>query len=560
MGLLAALAACDKALPGSDGTPDNPAGPDGTSAYSLRIMPVITKVTDLNFEQGDAIGVTVTRGDNVYAANQKLTYAGTEFSGSLNWYLEPEEESSILAYYPYAESLPASFSVQTDQSAGTSASDFVVGAKKGLRPTDQAVLVPFKHLLTKVNIALNNKSGKEIVGVALDGAIPTVALDASFDVTADENAQPAAIKACKVADNQFTLILPPQTVSFTAVVTVEEDHDLSQKLAQATLVGGKAYDLSIVVLSDQIKVVLSGELEHWGEGGDLEPEDPGDDPGDDPGEDPGEDPEYADWAEHLDAAQPYFEYHKVKYNVVKMKDNKWWMAQNLAYIPEGFTPAADLTAVTAGVFYPLRIKDDQSGAEFDTSAEGIAANGYYYQSEVALGLNIGDITTLEQALALEGVQGVCPEGWHVPTLDDVLGLVGKASQVSSITTPYNAVAGGDCYIKNLNADGFNMKAYGAISIQDNTKTSGTMMGYMTSNPDHLASGMFCGSTVGYKDTGDRDVTYNESGKPESGILKFTFYGFMPMTNKASEDLYTCNGTKVSYRIAAPLRCVRNPEQ
>ena len=36
-----------------------------------------------------------------------------------------------------------------------------------------------------------------------------------------------------------------------------------------------------------------------------------------------------------------------------------------------------------------------------------------------------------------------------------------------------------------------------------------------------------------------------------------FFGFMPMTNKATEAEYTCNGTKVSYRIAGPLRCVRN---
>jgi hypothetical protein len=32
-----------------------------------------------------------------------------------------------------------------------------------------------------------------------------------------------------------------------------------------------------------------------------------------------------------------------------------------------------------------------------------------------------------------------------------------------------------------------------------------------------------------------------------------------MTNKATEAEYTCNGTKVSYRIAAPLRCVRDSE-
>ena len=39
--------------------------------------------------------------------------------------------------------------------------------------------------------------------------------------------------------------------------------------------------------------------------------------------------------------------------------------------------------------------------------------------------------------------------------------------------------------------------------------------------------------------------------------RLQFYGFMPMTNKSSASDYTCNGTKVSYRIAAPLRCVRD---
>jgi hypothetical protein len=94
-----------------------------------------------------------------------------------------------------------------------------------------------------------------------------------------------------------------------------------------------------------------------------------------------------------------------------------------------------------------------------------------------------------------------------------------------------------------------MEAYGAITIQDNTKTTGTFMGRMA-NYDHLASGMFCGSSYG-------GVTYNTSGDETSGIKNLQFYGLMPMTNKASEDQFTCNGTKVSYRIAAPLRCVRN---
>ena len=81
---------------------------------------------------------------------------------------------------------------------------------------------------------------------------------------------------------------------------------------------------------------------------------------------------------------------------------------------------------------------------------------------------------------------------------------------------------------------------------------------MSSYKDHLSSGMFCGSSVGRMDYSDTPTaTYNTAGDPASGIKNLQFYGFMPMTNKASSSQYTCNGTKVSYRIAAPLRCVRN---
>ena len=104
----------------------------------------------------------------------------------------------------------------------------------------------------------------------------------------------------------------------------------------------------------------------------------------------------------------------------------------------------------------------------------------------------------------------------------------------------------------LNEDGFNMEAYGAISIQDNTKTSGTIMGWNKSYPDKISSGMFCGSTYA-------GVTYNTSGDETSGVKNLQFFGLMPMTNKATEAEYTCNGTKVSYRIAGPLRCVRDAE-
>ena len=157
---------------------------------------------------------------------------------------------------------------------------------------------------------------------------------------------------------------------------------------------------------------------------------------------------------------------------------------------------------------------------------------------------------MAQAEALEGAQGLCPKGWHVPTGEDIIGLVGKAVPPLSNNPDAPYFDGSNGSIALLNADGFNMDAFGAVSIQDNTKTSGTLMGWATGYPDKISSGMFIGSTYG-------GVTYNTSGDDTSGIKNIQFMGLMPMTNKASEDAYTCNGTKVSYRIAGPLRCVRN---
>ena len=52
-------------------------------------------------------------------------------------------------------------------------------------------------------------------------------------------------------------------------------------------------------------------------------------------------------------------------------------------------------------------------------------------------------------------------------------------------------------------------------------------------------------------------TYNTKDDPTSGVKNLQFFGFMPMTNKATEAENTCNGSKVSYRIAGPLRCVKD---
>ena len=457
-----------------------------------------------------------------------MTYDGTAFSGDLNWYDEGAEESTLKAYYPYnaTEALPTRFTVQSDQSKGTAASDFVSAVKENVLPSANAVSMVFKHRLSRLVVTVKNNSGAAIEAVQFQEIIPVANIDADLTAKVDENAKWQTITAFADGDKYYAIV-PGQKVAPIVVVTAG-GKELTQQLAEATLEPGKQYSISIVVNKEEIKVVLAGEIENWTDGGEIT----------------GDGPAFEEKLE-----DGYFTYDGVKYNVVKMKDGKWWMAQNLAYLPEGYTPATDLTAVTAGVFAPIQVNADHTAAEFTTDAAVIASNGYLYQAEVALGLKVGDLKSEDDAKALEGAQGICPQGWHVPTVTDIVNLVGKSVGATTNTeAPYYDGANGS--IVKLNEDGFNMDAFGSISIQDNTKTTGSFMGWASGYPDKLSSGMFCGSSYA-------GVTYNTSGDATSGVKNLQFTGFMPMTNKATEAEYTCNGTKVSYRIAAPVRCVRN---
>ena len=518
---LLALAACNK-----NSKPDTP--PVDFSQYKLRVEPVITRVTETNFESGDAIGLSVAKPSDDYAANVKLTYDGTAFSGDLNWYEEGEVTSTLKAYYPYKEGdgLPTSFTVQHDQSKGTAASDFVSAVKENVLPSANAVPVVFKHRLSRLVTTVKNNTGADIESIVFEEFVPQAHIAADLTAKVVDGAKWQPLTPF-FKDDKYYLIVPAQTVKPVVKVTAG-GKTLTEQLTEVSLEPGKQYSLSMVVNKEEIKVVLAGDIENWDDGGEIGGGG-------------------TSFTENLE--EGYFTYDGVKYNVVKMKDGKWWMAQNLAYLPEGCTPATDLTAVTAGVFAPIRVNAGQTAAEFTTDPAVVARNGYLYQAEVALGLKVGDLTSVADAQKLEAAQGICPKGWHIPTLQDIKGLVGKcAGETTNADAPY--YSNGDGLIKLLNADGFNMEAVGAVSILDNTRASGTFMGFLSAYKDRLSSGMFCGSTYA-------GVTYNTSGDEASGVKNLQFYGLMPMTNKASEDLYTCNGTKVSYRIAAPVRCVRN---
>ena len=341
-----ALAACNK-------TPKTEPQPVDFSQYQLRVEPVITRVTETNFENGDAIGLSVVRASGDYATNEQLKYDGTAFSGNLNWYDNGEEASTIKAYYPYkeGEALPTTFTVQQDQSKGTAASDFVSAVKENVLPSANAVSVVFKHQLSRLVITVKNTTGADIESIVFEEFVPVANIGSDLTAKVVDGAKWQPMTPF-FKNDKYYLIVPSQTVKPVVKVTAG-GKTLTQELTEVSLEPGKEYSLSMVVKKDEIKVVLAGEIENWNDGGEIT--------------------DGPSFSENLEDG--YFTYDGVKYNVVKMKDGKWWMAQNLAYLPGGCTPATDLTAVTAGVFAPLKINEGKTAAEFTTDPAVVAKNG-----------------------------------------------------------------------------------------------------------------------------------------------------------------------------------------
>ncbi|MBR1539011.1 MAG: hypothetical protein IJ636_05845 [Bacteroidales bacterium] len=235
------------------------------------------------------------------------------------------------------------------------------------------------------------------------------------------------------------------------------------------------------------------------------------------------------------------------YHAVKMKDGKWWMTENLRYVPSGLTPSSDKAAVNAGIWYPLVIDvldENTATVKFSTDAADIKANGYLYSTEVALGLQPGGITA-ENAGSFEGTRGICPEGWHIPTKADIVGLVGKTADKND-TNPeapyYDAeLNGGNGSVELLNAAGFNAGAWGAVSIANAASATGTTMGAIKAYQKGMNTGYIAGSTM-------RQVTTNDDGS----LKNVQYVAIMPNMNTG-----TFNGAWNNYRNGVSVRCVKN---
>ena len=505
----------------------------------ITISPVITRATEVNFETGDKIGVTIIQnGDFVYAENKLMTFNDGVFAGDLLWYPEGNDKSQIVAYYPYREgNTPTSFSVEADQTTGYGASDLMAASNKDVLPTVNTITMNFKHLLTKLVINVTKEVEANITSIALKGSIPTATLDlAALTVTADANVAATNITAQVVEANKtYRALIVPQTVALTLEVATSDGKTLSQKLTSTTLAQGGQYSVNIRVLPDDIEVKLIGDIENWTDEGEI-----------------GADNEIP-FEEHLD--ENYFLYDNVKYNTVTLANGTTWMAEPLIYLPKGYTPSTDPTA-ESHVRYTYEIKAD--GATVATTEESaIKELGYLYDFQVALG---GKEITESNLNSFEGAQGICPKGWHIPTRLEYFNLVGKTTNDVDGKVPadgdkalfYDAVYDG-AKISSLNNAGFNYQ-FSGVRMATSLTGAGSYQKTAIAEDANIQTAWHGKPAMNYLMTSTAfKPVYNST----SGLLtNIQFFGLMSTINaKYSEGRLSLS--YVSIKAGMQLRCVRD---
>ncbi len=485
---------------------------------TIAIDPLITRATETDFETGDKVGLTITRGVEVFADNYCMSYDGSKFTGDLLWYTEGEQNSTFTAYYPYSDSVPSAFSVYADQSGDNyGASDLMAAVKDEVTPQN-AVTMVFKHLMTRIVVDIDNQVGAEISSVILKGSVHDAEVDIpGMSATVAEGQAGDIIMHAVSANTRYAAIVVPQTVKFSVTIAVDGGRTITKSLSSVTLKAGGQYTIKAVVVAGDMSVAISGEIENWSDEGVI--------------------PEKQVTFEEFDG---YFIYDDIRYNTAVLPDGNTWMTDNLRFVPEGKVPSST-PGDGNGIWYPYTA--DGKAAVPATDEATIAANGYLYDYNTLLGKKI----TADNLDEFDGIQGICPKGWHVPTRAEYYALCGNSTRSVYLNEPTGTRTDADAYfydaavssgsVVKFNEGGFNFPIVGTIA---NNAYSALIL-----------DNSVCDLTEYY---GKPRMTYLATSSPNTATQ---FFGLMTTFSATMKPGKVSLSYATVEKSAVALRCVKN---
>lgn len=354
---------------------------EASDRSEIRIIPKITSRTiGGNFEQEDMIGLSAVRDDVSCFENLPLTFDGGVFSADgMAWYAETP--ATLTAYYPYQTSgVPYRFTISTDQRGGCGPSDLLVAILPGFLPSSFPIEMLFYHLFAELDILIDNRSGQAITEVSVGGFVPTAHVDfKTFSAVPVDGTPPSDVFAyCAVPDKHYQVVLVPQQADLTVRIRTADGLERMRTIRQAPMVYGESYNLRVTLTSDaRFELVLDGNIVDWGNAGSIGDNGNGDGTG---GE---ENPDPSALLHYAGEVYP-----------IRTIAGKMWMAENLRYAPAAGVLYADY-------WYP----NDEKNS--------VASLGLLYRYRTAVG------GTLPKPNSTTAVRGICPDGWRIPTSDEL---------------------------------------------------------------------------------------------------------------------------------------------
>lgn len=148
--------------------------------FTTKVSKADTRVTNTAFEKGDKVGLYATLPstpitEKRYIDNLRLECGekNTFIPEKTVFYPAGDATLDFISYYPYQSTgmktgqstIPVS--VQTDQSntKQLSASDFMVASEKDVESSEDAVVLNYKHKLTKIKITITAGTGEDITKI-----------------------------------------------------------------------------------------------------------------------------------------------------------------------------------------------------------------------------------------------------------------------------------------------------------------------------------------------------------------------------------------------------------
>ncbi len=256
---------------------------DTNTPNSDRLIPInistsIMRATDTTFEMDDKVGIYVVNQPNVLVSsgnhvdNVGFTYSGNWTPDKEVYWKDHTTKADFYAYYPYGNPVDVSahtFEVSADQSEEENywASDFLWGRTSSVTPSEVAVPINMKHILSNMLIYVKAGEGfteESLANSTIDVKINGVQTVANIDLAtgvATAVGETTTITPWNTGEYYRALVVPQTVASDTDLITVTVD-GYDYVLTQGhTFVANKKYIFTVTLSNENSGVTIS--LSDW---------------------------------------------------------------------------------------------------------------------------------------------------------------------------------------------------------------------------------------------------------------------------------------------------------